>query len=77
MAFWTRHKFALPKIDDEGLDVFDKVEATVELPGVPVGTKGKVVLVNGFEWPRYHVLFDNGESVANLDGRHVARRARR
>ena len=35
----------------------DQVVTTVELPGVPVGTKGKVLMVTGFEWERYHVNF--------------------
>lgn len=38
----------------------EKVVATVDLPDVPAGTPGKVLLVNGLSWVRYHVLFDNG-----------------
>lgn len=37
-----------------------KVVAATDLPDVPAGTKGKVLLVNGLSWIRYHVLFDNG-----------------
>ena len=74
MAYWTHHKLADASLEDMKLAVFAKVKAVVDLPTVPAGTKGKVILVNGFEWPRYHVLFENGESVANLDGRHIAPR---
>jgi hypothetical protein len=42
----------------------DKVVATVDLPGVPEGTVGRVKLVNGFlrpgSWTRYWVFFSNG-----------------
>lgn len=38
----------------------EKVVAAVDLPDVPAGTPGKVLLVNGLSWVRYHVLFDNG-----------------
>jgi hypothetical protein len=37
-----------------------KVAAAHDLPGVPAGTTGKVLLVNGFSWVRYRVRFDNG-----------------
>jgi hypothetical protein len=37
-----------------------KVAAATDLPGVPAGTIGKVLLVNGFSWVRYRVRFDNG-----------------
>jgi hypothetical protein len=37
-----------------------KVAAAHDLPGVPAGTVGKVLLINGFSWVRYRVRFDNG-----------------
>jgi len=37
-----------------------KVAAAHDLPGVPAGTPGKVLLVNGFSWVRYRVRFANG-----------------
>jgi len=37
-----------------------KVAAAHDLPGVPAGTTGKVLLINGFSWVRYRVRFDNG-----------------
>lgn len=48
-----------------------KVVATTDLPGVPEGTHGKVLLVNGFEWVRYRVLFDNGIDLGTLDRKYV------
>lgn len=54
----------------------DRVIATVDLPGVPAGTPGKVILLNGWDradgraWARYRVLFDiggpNGTDVGSL-----------
>lgn len=43
------------------------------LPGVPQGTSGRVLLVDGFAWTRYRVLFDNGVDVGSLDGSSLAR----
>lgn len=45
-----------------------KVVAAVDLPGVPAGTFGKVWFVSGVTWIRYHVAFENGEEIANVDG---------
>jgi hypothetical protein len=44
-----------------------------DLPGVPVGTRGRVYLVEGFTWTRYRVLFDNGVDIGSLDGAVLAR----
>ncbi len=44
-----------------------KVKATVDLPGVPMGTKGKVALSNGVTWLRYWVRFDNGELLSHVN----------
>lgn len=51
------------------------VSATLDLPGVPEGTKGKVKLVNGFEWRRYWVFFDNGVELGQLDNNDLVRPA--
>ena len=48
-----------------------KIAAAVELPGVPVGTFGKVWFVSGVTWIRYHVAFDNGVEIANVDGAQI------
>jgi hypothetical protein len=56
------------------LDRHQKVRAWVDLPGVPVGTPGKVLQVTGVSWIRYRVLFDNGVEHGLLDGRHLIAR---
>lgn len=44
-----------------------KVRATTDLPGVPVGTEGKVAMANGLTWKRYWVRFKNGELLGHVD----------
>ncbi len=51
----------------------EKVRANVDLPGVPAGTPGKVLVVAGLTWMRYRVLFQNGVEHGLLDGRHLVR----
>lgn len=55
------------KRDDDRLRRHEKVVAAQDLHGVPRGTRGKVTLVNGFEWIRYRVYFDNGVDIGSLD----------
>ncbi len=44
-----------------------KVVAKEGILGVPPGTKGKVLLVNGLgPWIRYRVLFDGGVERGNV-----------
>ena len=45
---------------------------TVDLDGAPLGTEGKIILANGFNWLRYRVLFTNGAEIGNLDHRQLA-----
>ena len=52
----------------------EKVRAWIDLPGVPVGTPGKVLQVGGLTWIRYRVLFENGIDHGLLDGRHIVAR---
>jgi len=49
------------------------VKATMDLPGVPEGTKGKIKVINGFSWLRYWVFFDNGIELGQLDDQEVVR----
>lgn len=49
----------------------DKVSLTTEVDGIPVGTEGKVILANGFNWLRYRVRFTNGAEIGDLDHRHL------
>lgn len=51
----------------------EKVRANIDLPGVPAGTPGKVLVVSGLTWSRYRVLFENGVEHGLLDGRHLVR----
>jgi hypothetical protein len=71
MTMWKPHALAKPHSNQLDLRMGDKVQSTVELIGVPVGTNGKVILANGFNWQRYRVLFDNGIEMGDLDGRHL------
>ena len=49
----------------------DRVVAAQDLPGVPEGTPGRVVMVTGLSWTRYRVRFDNGPELNLLDGRYL------
>jgi hypothetical protein len=60
--------------DGTGFNRHEKVVATEDLPGVPAGTPGKVLLVNGIDWIRYRVLFENGVERGTIDGKYLARR---
>ena len=51
----------------------ESVRALDNLPGVPKGTKGKVLLVGGFTWTRYRVEFENGYDLGSIDGMHLSR----
>jgi hypothetical protein len=51
----------------------EKVMANIDLPGVPIGTPGKVLLPTGLTWFRYRVLFENGVERGQLDDRHLVR----
>jgi hypothetical protein len=46
--------------------VKDRVIAATDLPRVPAGTDGKVIMVQGLSWIRYWVWFDNGERVGTI-----------
>jgi hypothetical protein len=71
MTVWKPHALAKPHADQLDLRPGDKVRAIVELHGVAVGTEGKVILANGFNWQRYRVLFTNGAELGDLDGRNI------
>jgi hypothetical protein len=68
---WKPHALARPHPDQLDLRIGDKVRAIVELPGTELGTVGKVILANGFNWQRYRVLFTNGAELGDLDRRHI------
>lgn len=49
----------------------ERVRASIDLPGIPEGTPGKVRLVEGLTWIRYWVSFDNGVWRGSLDRRFL------
>jgi hypothetical protein len=51
-----------------------KVVAAVDMPGVPTGTGGKIWFVSGVTWIRYHVAFENGAEIANVDAAQLCDR---
>ncbi len=71
MTYWKPHALAKPHPDQLALRMNDRVSSTVDLPGVPTGTEGKVLLANGFNWLRYRVLFNNGVEIGDLDARQL------
>ena len=71
MAVWDKHKLAGDRPPEIDLSLRQRVRAKVDLPKVPAGTEGIVVLADGFAWRRYRVFFDNGVEVGFLDSRHL------
>lgn len=71
MTFWKPHALAKPHENQLDLRMGDRVVSTVELHGVAVGTEGKVILANGFNWQRYRILFVNGIEIGDLDQRNI------
>jgi len=65
---------AKKKVDDGTLRRHEKVVAATDLPHVPAGTKGKVMLVNGLTWVRYWVRFENGVELGQVNRHELARR---
>lgn len=63
----------MPVIASAPFKRHDKVRANVDLPGVPAGTTGKVLVVSGVTWVRCRVLFANGVEHGLLDARHLVR----
>jgi hypothetical protein len=71
MEYWKPHKLASPHEGQIELKMNDKVRNTREFHGVPIGTEGKVILANGFNWLRYRVLFENGAEIGDCDHRSI------
>jgi hypothetical protein len=57
----------------EHLQMKERVIATMDMPGVPEGTTGKVIVVEGLTWIRYWVRFDNGVVRGSLNRKVLAR----
>jgi len=71
MEYWKPHSLATPHADQLDLRIGDRVRTTADVHGAPVGSEGRILLANGFQWQRYRVLFDNGAEVGDLDHRHI------
>jgi hypothetical protein len=71
VAVWNPHKLADELPPEIILKPRQRVRAKMNLAKVPAGTKGRVLVANGFAWRRYRVLFDNGVEIGFLDGRHL------
>ena len=63
----------MPKTIDRTLPIkrYKKVVATVDLPGVPEGTVGKVRVASGVTWYRYWVDFENGVRLGQVGHQQV------
>ena len=48
------------------------VVAREDLPGVPAGTTGIVLVSVGLTWERYRVRFDNGVEIGSIDVKKLA-----
>src|SRR5262245_30475291 len=55
------------------LGLTERVVRTTDLPGIPEGTTGKVIVVEGLTWIRYWVRFDNGVVRGSLNRKVLAR----
>jgi hypothetical protein len=63
---------AVPPTATAELAVGTPVVSTVSMRGVPEGTAGKVIHVQGLSWIRYWVWFDNGQRVGTLGRNKLA-----
>jgi len=72
MPFWKPHALAKPHEGQLDLRMGDEVRLVVDVDGAPAGTRGRVILANGFQWQRYWVRFSDGTEVSDLDHRHLA-----
>ncbi|KRO38094.1 MAG: hypothetical protein O3A24_00600 [Actinobacteria bacterium] len=70
-ASWKPHALATPHEGQINLKMGDTVSLTTEVEGLPIGSEGKVILANGFNWLRYRIRFANGTEIGNLDHRHL------
>ncbi len=64
----------MAKKDPHLLKNGEKVYAVTDLPGVPAGTPGRVLVSTGLTWIRYRVVFSNGVELGSLDRKQVVRR---
>lgn len=60
-----------------GLKEKQRVVAASDLPGVPAGTRGWILVAYGITWPRYRVLWENGAELGNLDAKYLTATGKR
>jgi len=53
------------------------VAASDDLPGVPAGTRGRILVAYGIAWPRYRVLWENGAESGNVDAKYLTATSKR
>ncbi len=53
MEYWKPHSLATPHADQLDLRIGDRVRTTADVHGAPVGSEGRILLANGFQWQRY------------------------
>ena len=58
---------------DAVLKAKERVIAADDMPGIPMGTTGKVIFPEGLTWIRYWVRFDNGVVRGTIDRKKLAR----
>jgi len=59
--------------NDEVLRRKERVVASTDMPGIPEGTPGKVIIVEGLTWIRYWVRFENGVVRGSINRKQLAR----
>lgn len=64
----------MAKTSGDGFRTHAKVMAAEDLPAVPKGTHGKVLVVSGIDWIRYRVLFTNGVERGMLNAAQLTAR---
>jgi len=57
--------------DPDALRVGDRVVAVQPVGAIPVGTRGRIKLVDGFGWTRYWVAWETGEWIGSVDAHAV------
>jgi hypothetical protein len=62
--------------DPNALRVGDVVVAVEPVGAIPEGTRGRIKVVDGFEWIRYWVAWDTGEWTGSVDNSAVVAESR-
>jgi len=62
--------------DPNALRVGDIVVAVEPVGAIPEGTRGRIKVVDGFEWIRYWVAWDTGEWTGSVDSSSVVAESR-